>query len=112
MRKLTTYLFCLLSVSIQAQEKIKSSTSLDSVQHIDEVLIKSTVLFGNKLIAQNRTGSAYYISPTELKKMGYIDINRVLKTVPGITIVEEEGFGLRPNISLRGTSRNAVPKLV
>jgi len=111
MRKLTTYLFCLLSVSIQAQEKIKSSTSLDSVQHIDEVLIKSTVLFGNKLIAQNRTGSAYYISPTELKKMGYIDINRVLKTVPGITIVEEEGFGLRPNISLRGTSPERSAKI-
>lgn len=111
MKKLSTLLLLLLPLLVEAQEKALPSTSLDSVQRMDEVIIKTSTLLGNKLIAKNRTGSAYYISPTELKKMGYIDINRVLKTVPGITIVEEEGFGLRPNISLRGTSPERSAKI-
>ena len=43
-----------------------------------------------------------------LKKFNYRDVNRVLRQVPGVYLVEEEGFGLRPNIGIRGsgTDRN------
>lgn len=109
MKQLSILALLLFSLTNFSQEN--KPTTLDSIQQIDEVHIQSSVLFGNKLVAQNRTGSAYYISSTELKKMGYIDINRVLKTVPGVTIVEEEGFGLRPNISLRGTSPERSAKI-
>ena len=60
-------------------------------------------MLGSKFEARNRTGSAYYISPQEIQRMGYTDINRLLKSVPGVNVYEEDGFGLRPNISLRGT---------
>ena len=60
-------------------------------------------MLGSKFEVRNRTGAAYYISPEELGKFGYTDINRMLKSVPGVNVYEEDGFGLRPNISLRGT---------
>lgn len=97
----------LLSLSLVAQNE----KPLDSVQDLEEVIISTNVIFGNKYVAKNRTGSAYYISPEELKKFNYTDINRVLRTVPGVNIYEEDGFGLRPNISLRGTSPERSAKI-
>lgn len=112
MKQLSTLIILCLTSIIVAQNKEESQImTLDSIQTLDEVLIKTNVIFGNKHVAKNRTGSAYYISPVELKKLGYTDINRVLRTVPGVTIVEEDGFGLRPNISLRGTSPERSSKV-
>ena len=84
---------------------------LDSIQKLDEVIINSNQIFGSKYVASNRTGSAYYLSPQELKKFGFTDINRALRSVPGVTFYEEDGFGLRPNISLRGTSPERSAKI-
>lgn len=95
-----------LSVYSQVQstvQKEQKNTMTDSVYNIKEVVVRSNQMLGSKFEAQNRTGSAYYVSPKELGKFGYTDINRMLKSVPGVNVYEEDGFGLRPNISLRGT---------
>lgn len=87
-----------------AQDTIALRKSVDSVVHqLHEVVILNNQILGSKFQARNRTGSAYYISPEEIKKYDYTDINRMLKAVPGVNLYEEDGFGLRPNISLRGT---------
>lgn len=91
---------------LTAQEKQQ-----DSIQKLDEVLINANAIFGNKYVAKNRTGSSYYVSPEELKKFNYTDINRVLRSIPGVNFYEEDGFGLRPNISLRGTSPERSSKI-
>ena len=99
----------LLGIGIlNAQESTKST---DSIQKLEPVFINSQVIFGSKYEAKNRTGSSYYLSPEELEKFSYSDINRVLKSVPGVHIYEEDGFGLRPNISLRGTSPDRSAKI-
>jgi len=112
MRKSFLLLTTFFTIILSAQEKDKKeSTSLDSLQKLDEVILKTNVIFGNKYVAQNRTGSAYYISPKELKRFNFTDVNRALRAVPGVNVYEEDGFGLRPNISLRGTSPERSAKI-
>jgi len=112
MKKGLILLAIAVSIGLSAQNKDpKNKSSLDSLQKLDEVILKTNVIFGNKYVAQNRTGSAYYISPKELKRFGFTDVNRALRTVPGVNIYEEDGFGLRPNISLRGTSPERSAKI-
>ena len=48
-------------------------------------------------------GSAHIISNLELRRKSETNIHRLLQQVPGINIQEEDGFGLRPNIGMRGT---------
>lgn len=57
------------------------------------------------------TGSGELITAKTLAKLNQPDVNKVLRTVPGVNIRDEEGFGLRPNIGLRGTPVNRSAKI-
>ncbi len=48
-------------------------------------------------------GSVSYLDSAELARQGHVDMLRILRNVPGVNIQEEEGYGLRPNIGLRGS---------
>ena len=89
--------------SLRKVEQLRLSDSLQVTDSIDEVVVSASSMLGSKFEARNRTGSAYFVSHKEITLGGHTDINRMLKSVPGVNIYEEDGFGLRPNISLRGT---------
>ncbi|ABI56232.1 TonB-dependent receptor [Alkalilimnicola ehrlichii MLHE-1] len=48
-------------------------------------------------------GSAQALDREELERHSYTDPHRVLRAVPGVNVVEEEGHGQFPHISMRGT---------
>jgi Fe(3+) dicitrate transport protein len=111
-KKLMLSLVLLFSIiGVEAQTKSNKQKSSDSIQDLREVTIVANKLLGSKFEVKNRTGSAYFLSKKELQQQNYTDINRVLAQVPGVSIYEEDGFGLRPNISLRGTSPERSSKI-
>lgn len=101
----------LITSGVSAQEKALSNAQKDSIESLKEIVINTDAIVGSKFKAKNRAGSTYFISPKELKAFNYDDVSRILRTVPGITIQEEDGFGLRPNIGMRGTSPNRSEKI-
>ncbi|MEX0914712.1 MAG: TonB-dependent receptor [Wenzhouxiangellaceae bacterium] len=60
-------------------------------------------ILGSAEAALQVPGGATFISEQDLEKFEFTDIQRVLRQVPGVSIQVEDGFGLRPNISIRGT---------
>ncbi|MCB9742180.1 MAG: TonB-dependent receptor [Alphaproteobacteria bacterium] len=57
-------------------------------------------------------GSAHLVSEESLERFEYDDIERILITqVPGITVRGEDGFGLRPNIGIRGANSDRSAKV-
>lgn len=56
-------------------------------------------------------GSAHVVSEKQLARFGYTDPHQVLVQVPGVYIRGEDGFGLRPNIGIRGAASDRSKKI-
>lgn len=50
------------------------------------------------------SGSVAVIDEEELDRLGYSDPTNIVQRVPGVIVRVEDGFGLRPNIAIRGTN--------
>lgn len=59
----------------------------------------------------NVAGSAHYLGPADLERFATNDVTRVLREMPGVNIQEEDGYGLRPNVGLRGTGVERSSKI-
>lgn len=63
--------------------------------------------------AEDIPGSVAVISSEDLSAADLLvdDIHSLLRRIPGITIQEEDGYGLRPNIGMRGTGSQRSSKI-
>lgn len=68
-------------------------------------------VIGSQQAINDIPGSATFISDAELQKFEFTDISRVLASVPGVYVQEEDGYGLRPNIGMRGTGTGRNDKI-
>ena len=66
--------------------------------------IETVTIYGNQQKAQEATGAAQYIGEQDLEKFKYSDIQRIIRQAPGVSLQIEDGYGLRPNISIRGVA--------
>ena len=70
----------------------------------EEVIVESVTIIGSKDDVKDLPGSGAVISNEDLQKAMDTDIQKILTAVPGVYMRTEEGYGLRPNISIRGTA--------
>ncbi len=84
-----------------AEDKIPSNEN-----KLDEIFVT-----GGQEEIQTTPGSAHLLDKTELEKFDYTDIHRVLGSVPGVYMRTEDGYGLRPNIGMRGAPAERSQKI-
>lgn len=82
-----------------------------SVANESNKKIEVISIFGQRNKLETTTGSAFVINEELLEQYEFDDIHRVLQSVPGVYIREEDGYGLRPNIGLRGATTERSSKV-
>lgn len=97
------------SLSGAAEQNADSAAALGAViaaaaaSASDNPALDAIIVTGSKAKAARLGGSATFLDTEDLDRFAFTDINRVLRQVPGVQLREEDGFGLRPNIAIRGS---------
>ena len=99
-------------IVVVANETVEVGLRLDErPMEIPEIVVERVMLTGGYRGVGEVPGSVAYIGPRELDTYSYNDIQRILRRVPGVNIQEEDGYGLRPNIGMRGTGTERSSKI-
>ncbi|MEM8942687.1 MAG: TonB-dependent receptor [Pseudomonadota bacterium] len=78
---------------------------------VRDVLYEEVLVIGGADQLQNTAGSASLIDEEQILAFDTVDINNLLRRVPGVYLRVEDGFGLRPNIGLRGATSERSQKI-
>ncbi|WP_156942127.1 TonB-dependent receptor family protein [Hyphomonas adhaerens] len=93
-----------LMASAAALALSAGAESPDAAEGDDRYRLLSTVVVtGSSEAAQDVAGSVSFLTDADLSVQAQSDVLRILRAVPGVNIQEEDGYGLRPNIGLRGS---------
>ena len=84
---------------------------VDTTLQSDAIIVERDLMIGDPTRVRHIPGSAHFLDRNDLARFSYNDINRILREIPGINLQEEEGYGLRPNIGMRGTAVERSQKI-
>lgn len=99
--KLTVAALLLSALGAQAQDSLYTMTSM--WHDLPEAEVRAVGLAAGAQGADEVAGALTVLTARELQRFQYADPMQVLRGIAGVNLQEEDGFGLRPNIGLRGS---------
>jgi len=93
---------CAAAVSVDPDAEDSSKALIQQPRlpaPVDEITI-----IGDADDIASTAGSAHVIDETKLEEFKYTDVQRIVREIPGVSVQVEDGYGLRPNLSIRGTA--------
>ena len=90
----------LLSATTLVQAADKPKTGDEPANTPAVKMIEAITIIGKR---QHLTGTATTLNQAALEQFAITDVHKLLNSVPGIHFRSEEGYGLRPNLGIRGT---------
>jgi Fe(3+) dicitrate transport protein len=101
----------LFTLAAAAQTATAESVETESAGPGASPVLERIVVTARRIDVAGVGGSVTFLDAEQLAEHSYSDINRVLRDVPGLNIVEEEGFGIRPSIGIRGSGTDRNTKI-
>lgn len=96
-----------IETEVEAEDEIED----DADTAPQELRLSDVTVAGAAEQAFEAGGSVHVVGEEQLDVLNYDDPNAVLARVPGVYVRQEDGFGLRPNIGLRGASSERSRKV-
>lgn len=93
-----------LNALIAACMFVPLSQAVASKKASEVVLLPSTTIIGDASRSLALAGSNAVLSQEVIQTQNLTDVNQALDLVPGVYVTEEDGLGLRPNISIRAAT--------
>ena len=78
---------------------------------IDPPELEQVLIIGSKEDRAKLAGSGVQIGQELIAKQSYTDLNQLISMAPGVYVREEDGYGLRPNIGIRGATAERSQKI-
>lgn len=101
-----------IDVRVSTGQTTTVRLSLEStILEIPELIVERESMLAHPLGMEGIPGSAHRVTMASLGAFQQTDIHRALQTVPGLNIQEEDGYGLRPNIGIRGSGSERSSKI-
>ncbi len=105
-----------VEVTVEGGERVVRHIELTSqVIGLDPMVVQSrrTRMVGDPLTLSSIPGSAHFLTLQDLeaRKVPHDNVHDILRRIPGVNVQEEDGYGLRPNIGLRGTGVSRSSKV-
>ncbi len=101
-------LFMSINIKILNSFAFLALFSLSTYAEMEMNTVETVTIVGSQ---EDVAGSATVLSNEDLAKMVDTDIHKILSAVPGVYVRTEDGYGLRPNISIRGTAPDRSGKV-
>lgn len=101
----------LMPKSVLAVAILSATQAAFATQQGDNLIVEEVIITGGKEAIKTLPGSAHYLSPEELEKFQYTDVQQIVASVPGVYVRSEDGYGLRPNIGIRGVLSERSQKI-
>ena len=73
--------------------------------------LEEITIIGTQESVRDIAGTGAIIGSAQIRDELATDVNQLLKTIPGTYIREEDGYGLRPNIGIRGATSERSAKI-
>ncbi len=78
---------------------------------IEPPKLEEVLIIGSKEDRAKLAGSGVQIGQELIEKQSYTDLNQLISMAPGVYVREEDGYGLRPNIGIRGATAERSQKI-
>jgi len=107
MSRLSRFTLSALALNISYCLTAQAAANADAAPVLTHVEV-----IGSAVKLRAAPGSGAIVDAEALDRMRPSSINEVLRSVPGVVMRDEEGFGLRPNIGIRGLNPTRSTKVL